>query len=241
MDNRLSDSTNVLRSHYYILKNKFNEFAIPLSINNKLVYLHKMYRGFSKHHFTHSDFMSIIRVLGFKYFNFKCTNIKNLINNAFDNDSLYTSVCLEDSNNNENSDIILNYDNIVLFSNEYKSYIDFENFFNIDKDHLKARNLWLYGKPSIEIVNSNNKFTFNYDKDVLNIVEFYNYIDSCFNSKVSSILQNPISSVYLQLSIAFDFYKITNNIQMFALDIFPSMYDYCITFSIFKYIEEIGN
>ena len=76
---RLKEDCNLLRSHYYILVKKYQSYAVPLVVNGITAYLHKGARGYSYNHFSHTEFKSLIRILGFKFFNFKYTNLESII------------------------------------------------------------------------------------------------------------------------------------------------------------------
>lgn len=238
LTNRNSDDTNILRSHYYILKERYDEQAIPLHLYDTIAYLHKRHRGFAAYHFTHLDFISIIKVLSFRYFHFQCTNLNDILGKSKETESCIMDIEVQEIDNTD-SIPILSESNTLLFNKRCVAKTNTGEFFNYTKDAIKNRNIWLCSMPDIIFIESKDPLLFNYAYDKLNIIHFFNYIKSCFKANISSILQNPILSVYSQISISFEIYKMMKQFDIFTLDIMPSMYDFLITYSFFGYIRDI--
>ncbi|QLI62423.1 HgNV_049 [Dikerogammarus haemobaphes nudivirus] len=245
--NRYEEESNLLRSHYYLLKTRYDDQAVPIKVGDVIIFLHKNFRGYVPHKFTHKDFMSIIRVFGLQYFNVRCKNIKALLQ-TFKTFEDTMMIHVEDNVNNSKIKGlgVLLEDNKSTFEKQiiattnalYKSF---------DVEKLKDRNIALYGTLKFEFLQQENStFQFNIQKtqeenqtEDLNIVHFFKFINKMFNANVSNILQNPISAVFLEFTLAYEIYKIGKNLNVFIESIAPSLYDFAITNKIFNYIENI--
>ena len=253
---RLKEDGNLLRSHYYLLVKKYQYYATPLRINDTTIYIHKGSRGYSYNHFTHREFKSLIRILGFKYFNFKFINLESIISKCNNwTDCEYDILTNDDNNNdknnnnNDNSDdgknnknTTINCPHSLVIKNQ-EIYAKIEKIMNdeflrkldINKFRERKLNLPLDGSLPIIISNDSN------ERQHFNIQSFFKYINNVLKSNVSFILQNCITSVYKELNYKFEFYKIHRNLKLFQLDILPPPADYIITFKLFDYIENIHN
>ena len=264
---RLKEDCNLLRSHYYFLIKKYQFYAVPLVVNGVTAYLHKGPRGYSYNHFTHTEFKSLIRILGFKFFNFKYTNLESIISKCSNwEDCEY--IMLDDSSTETNqhkkklhvkkSDTI-NRSSLTIQNQEIYTKMNRQMkdvfFKNVDISNFQERNLGipLDGKlPIIEIVKNHQegeshknilikRQSPNNQKNHLNLIAFYKYINASLEANVSYILQNCITSVYKDLNIKYEFYKIHGNLNVFQMDILPTPADYITAFKLFDYIENIHN
>ena len=237
---RLKEDGNLLRSHYYLLVKKYQYYATPLTINNTTVYIHKGSRGYSYNHFTHREFKSLIRILGFKYFNFKFINLESIISKYNNWTDCEYDILTNNKKNNTNT-TIKTPDSLVIKNQEI--YTKIEKTMNdeflrkLDINKFQERNLSLPLDGSLPIISTNG---LNETKS-FNIKSFYKYINNTLKSNVSFILQNCISCVYKEIHCKFEFYKIHRNLKLFQLDILPTPADYIITFKLFDYIENIHN
>jgi len=236
---RYEEESNLLRSHYYLLRDRYTESAVPIKIYGNVVYLHKNFRGYVSHKFTHKEFMSIIRVLGMGYFKIKITNAKEVIKNYNNYEDKITSTIIQ-TPNQKNKIGILDLNGYVNFDSKlvHDTTISFEP---IDLDEIKTRNTLLFGGFEFAEIENNDDTLFNYNVDVLNIVHFFKYINLVFNAQVSNILQNPISAVFLEYTHSYEIYKISKNKAIFIEGISPSLYDLLITNTIFSYIKNIAS
>lgn len=234
--NRFEEQSNLLRSHYYLLKRSYTSEAIPLIFQGSTVYLHKDFRGFATHKFTHQDFKSIIKVLGMSYFKIHCLNLKDTIKNYqnFDDEMTYK---IEKGNVTGNVSILSKKNKLKLDSELLNcTKPTFQNF-NIDE--IIERNIGLFGVLNLKIIESNDEILFNYKNKEINIIHYFEYFNRIFNINISTILQNPITSVFIECVEAFELYKINKDIEGFIDIISPSLYDFMITNIIFKYIKNI--
>ena len=77
------------RNNYFILKEKHMNNAVPIKYNGNIVYLHKNVRGWHKDSFSHREMSSLVRVVMFRFFGFRCKNIKDLMNTFTELDIYY--------------------------------------------------------------------------------------------------------------------------------------------------------
>lgn len=234
--NRFEEQSNLLRSHYYLLKTPYTPEAIPLIFQGSTVYLHKDFRGFSAHKFTHQDFKSIIKVLGMRYFKIHCLNLKGVIKNYQNFDDCMTYK-IKKTNLNGNVSVLSKKNKLKL---EYE-LLNFTKptFQNFNIDEIIERSISLFGILNLKIIESNDDLLFNYNNREINIIHYFEYFNHIFNINISTILQNPITSVFIECVEAFELYKINKDIEGFIDIISPSSYDFMITNIIFKYIKNI--
>ena len=211
--------------------------GIPIYFNNYCVFLHKEHRGYNNTKITHSNFLSLIRVLGFSYLGFKCTNLEDILKRV--REYLYCSTdayqvkratdeCTSPSGVLIGGGIL--FDKIVSYQ---QSHTDTPT-----KNDAERFGLWVFGKPII-VQNDHNVKSFKYQND-LELSDFVMYINEVFNSNISAILQNPIMSIFLELKYKYNMYKIFNNINLFRMDVFPSIYDFLVTDLILEYIKNVS-
>lgn len=79
MTNIPDNQLPLVREEYYLLAKKKSKTAIPIKYNSHMAYLHKETRGFSKYGFTNKDMQSIVKLLVFEFFGYKCTNVNSLL------------------------------------------------------------------------------------------------------------------------------------------------------------------
>ena len=134
---RLKENGSLLRSHYYLLANKYQSYAVPLVVNGVTAYLHKGLRGYSYNHFTHTQFKSLIRILGFKFFKFKFTNVKDIISKCNDwSDCEYATTLISNHKDTECKVII----NKKIYTKS-KRYMKDDFLVNVDINIFQERNL----------------------------------------------------------------------------------------------------
>ena len=233
MGSRAKEDSNLLRSHYYLLVKKYQYSATPLRVNKITAYLHKGSRGYSYNHFTHTDFKSLIRILGFKFFNFKFVNLKSIIskcNNWKDCEYL----AKKDEKRHHDSLVIINQE----IPTKMNKYMNDEFLIRVDTNKFQERNLGLPLDGTLPIIEVDGESLM---KNSFDVISFYKYINNVLKSNVSYILQNCITSVYKELNYKYEFYKIHKNLNLFQMDILPTPADYIIAFRIFDYIENIHN
>uniref|UniRef100_A0AAU8GE72 Uncharacterized protein n=1 Tax=Faxonius propinquus nudivirus TaxID=3139431 RepID=A0AAU8GE72_9VIRU len=232
-----TEDTNLLRSHYYLFSEKYDNTATPLTINDNTVYLHKNYRGYGRNYFTHTNFCSLIRILGFKYFKFNIVNLSAMKKNYNQFDDCSYSLVVDDFNNDKITNI-LDINNEIV-SDKYNIYANFENLLNINQSSIIFRNSWLYIDPIINFNNFDSPEYFDYKTNNFSIIHFFKYINYILNSNVSNILQAPIKSVFSNLSLDYNAFILLKDYKTFGKEILPSMYDYLVTYNIFEYIDNI--
>lgn len=79
MSNIPSNQLPLRREEYYILPEKKTKNSVPIKFNNHLAYLHRETRGFATYGFTHKDLQSIVKLMIFAFFGFKCVNVDELL------------------------------------------------------------------------------------------------------------------------------------------------------------------
>ncbi|UBZ25548.1 hypothetical protein CcNV_063 [Crangon crangon nudivirus] len=230
---RLNDQTNLLRSHYYLFKNKYEVSAVGLQVNDSVAYLHKEYRGYGYHHFTHTDLVCMIKVLGFHYFGFRIDNLNESLVLARDMSSCACNYI--PSTEPEVGIYYLYPDNKVDYTMRWVCDAPHRS---VKADILQMRHLHPYGIPHVV---SQDTSRFDYKTLEFNRLDFFEYINTVLKANVSAILQNPISCVYSKLAQVLEIYKYTYNRQLFYSDILPSIYEYMTAINILYYIENINN
>ncbi len=230
--NIFNDETILLRSHYYITKNKETEYSIPIHFNGKTVYITKDYRGYNYQKLTHTHIQSLIRVLGFSYLGFDVKNIDRIIDEV--KMRLHTPAT-RDEMDASTTDFILTKDN-KLIQNKKIIYSSDKNILSLDV--IKARFLWPCTNIPVIVPKKEQKFQFNY-KEPLELHKFVQYINAFFKSNISTVIQSPLILVFNDLNVKYTIYKITNNLNMFSKNICPSIFDYMIVNTIVDYIKTI--
>lgn len=229
--NKITDETNLLRSHYYISKTEYDKYCVPITFNGKTSYIIKEFRGFKNEKFTHVNFISLFRVLGFSFMNFTFDNFDEIMENTLKYIQTFNST----SRQIESQQVGYN---CLNEKNELQpnAYIDFiEDIDKIRYEDVIDRNIWPFGVPQI---SENENTMYNYEnEDTIDFCEFINYINKIFKSNIATILQNPINFVYEEINYKFTMYKLFKNKKLLAFDLLPSIYDYLIAQSILDYIE----
>ncbi|QBB28654.1 hypothetical protein HgNV_049 [Homarus gammarus nudivirus] len=235
--NKYTDDTNVLRSHYYILKTQKSEYSIPIYIKNAKCYIHKESRNFDTDKFTHVNFLSLFRVLAFSYMRFKCNNINEILNTS--KQHLHKKV--ERSVVEKSGCCVLTADGTV----QVDKAIAYQHMITGGGDkelaQLIALNAWAHDKPDIDYIkpDQTNTLLFNYDTPQVELYHFTRYVNNIFKSNISTLLQNPIILVCEDINIKYTMFKIFNNINILACDLFPSVYDFLVAQSILDYIDNV--
>ncbi|UOT91811.1 CmNV_049-like protein [Aratus pisonii nudivirus] len=236
--NILDDNTNLLRTHYYIYKYPVeNNISYPLYIQNSKVYVTKNLRGFDSQKFTHVDFLSYFRVLGFNYMNFKCENLTELIMRAKSH-LLDSTVEIREVETHNSLRYCTTTDGFI----KQGAYIYHEESDALDisiNELTELRDVWPYGAPIIKQVTVSSRFNFDYQNSHIDFCHFIEFINNYFNSNVSSVFQNPIRVIYDELNYKYNTYKVFNNIQQFGFDLFPRLFDYLVTESIFETCQRL--
>ncbi|UVX94915.1 hypothetical protein CsNV_055 [Callinectes sapidus nudivirus] len=231
-NNVMSDDTSALRSHYYISTSEKSKYNAPIYLNsNKKVYIHKELRGFESDKFTHVNFLSLCRVLAFSYMRFKCTNIDKIIDDARSNLLLPADRTIVEcvGNNTVTADGVVKVNQCVRYR---------DNGVILSLDYLQQFNAWPHDKPTIEpITEDANNVLFDYKQNRIDLHHFVEYINTVFKSNVSTILQNPIIMIFEEINIKYNTYRIFNNINLLAHDLFPSVYDFLTAQAILNYIN----
>lgn len=232
--NILTDETNLLRTHYYILKQPKSQNCIPLKFKEKTVYLHKECRGFAKYKFTHVNFISLFRVLGFSYMNFECTNLEEILKKA----KLYIQAPTVErkivKTNLSGRNLLT--DKGLVVKDQYISYREHEDTLNLND--VIDRNAWPFDFPNVKVVEGCD-VTFDYKSKNVDFYHFVIYINRIFNSNIATTLQNPIRIVYEEINSKYNMYRLLNNLQFLGLNLLPSVYDYFTSQSIIDYIENV--
>ena len=234
---RLKEDGNLLRSHYYLLVNKYQSYAVPLVVNGVTAYLHKGLRGYSYNHFSHTQFKSLIRILGFKFFNLKFTNFKDILSKCNDwSDCEYVTTLI--SNDKDTECKVIRNQKIYTKS---KRYMKDDFLLNVNINIFQERNLGLPLDGKRPIIKKSDRSNLIKSKKELKLIAFFKYINKVLKANVSYILQNCITSVYKELNYKYKFYKIHKMVKIFQYDILPTTSDYITAIKIFDYIENVHN
>lgn len=218
------------RSHYYVYAKPYSANAVPVNVSGTVAYIHKEHRGFGRHHFTHNDFVSLVRVLGFKFFNFKCLNVERLIANAESVDMTYTpdAYCCEPADSTAFVQGDRYYAQITRSTRD--------TFFEHANDKTSRRN-WIFGRPALEFCNDGR---FDYDACVFRLTDFCRFVDDTMKTNaLCRLLVNPVTYVYRELEIKLELYRFHRDVDVFKYDAFPSLYDYINALDIFRYIKNL--
>lgn len=73
---RLNETVNTGRTHYYILDEKYDEVAVPISINGETAYFHKQHRGFGRIPFFRKTMDDFCYIVGLEAFGIKIPNLR---------------------------------------------------------------------------------------------------------------------------------------------------------------------
>lgn len=237
--NRYQEESNLLRSHYYILRDKYDEFAVAFKVDTSVVYLHKNFRGYVPHKFTHQEFMSIIRVLGLRYFKLRCVNYKEILKEFTQHTDTITTRVVDQIKPDQRY-FLLKGDNRVDFCARLVQETEL-SFSQFNLEELKGFNIALFGEFKLEPVCSNDPIYFQYDTSELNLIHFFKFVNHTFDADVANILQNCITAVFLEYMQAFELFKIHKRKEAFVQDITPTLYDFLTTNKIFDYIKNIAS
>ncbi len=99
-------------------------------------------------------------------------------------------------------------------------------------ESIKEMIVSVFGKPYYVKISEYNWCKYE-------ILDFCNFIDNLFNSPLSSVLIEPILTVYTETYDLYYMCKATKNRDSFMYIIAPSLYDYIMTRKIFAYIESL--
>ena len=242
---RIDDKTNLLRSHYYLLRQAYTSDCAVINVGGSFAYLHKGHRGYGRVHFTHSNFVSLIKVLAFKYFNFKCYNLSKLLDNIQKTNISYEpAVFIGELNSKDTLNYMAN-DTISGDVNYYQLVTrnTDADFFNIPITE-RSLSMYVFGTPDYKDDEDDKNYELK-DQFEMKIKEFRlqhlcNFINTILKSNVATILINPITFVYRDLIKNIELYKFHRSITIFKHEISPTMYDYATSLSICLYIEHIN-
>lgn len=234
-DNFLTDETNVLRTQYHISHQPESEYNAVLSWNDKKVFIHKEFRKTNNHKITHSNVVSLVRVVAFNYMGFKCDNLESILQKAKAHLLLSTigRVCVvaKPGFGVLHGDGTVEQCTIVAYQEE-----DDDDLPLLD-DLKSADELWPYGVPDLNRLDEINDrfFSLSGNLSLPHFVEFVNHFFQSHN--LATLIQNPLSVVFEELNSKYGLYKMHNNIQILACSLFPSIYDFFTTQCIVNRIE----
>lgn len=232
LTNCLSDETNLLRSHYYVFAKPYDSSCSCFNKNRRPVFLHKMRRGYALNHFTHQNMLSIIRVLGFRYFGFSFTDITNFIHAQQTAIPNVTTIELRaNSNEGKQHPILLPNNTVAQFA--YTEVMKTQAL-PISKNEISSRNCDAFGFPI-----TLNARQFDYATKSFYLIYFCEFINEAFDGEVMRMLQNPITAVFQSLSISFEIHTLMQDRLLFCREIAPSILDFIIADNFFTYAESL--
>lgn len=203
---------------------------MPIEINNKKVYIQKEYRGFKYEKITHTQITSLLKVLAFAYLGFKVENLDAIMEQV--NGSLFFPT--ERTKVDAPGRFILIKDN-KLVSNKRLDYYSESQI--IPATNLRDRHMWPCIRPII-IKEEDKAHTFKYT-EYMKLEHFVAYVNNVFNSKISTIIQNPLILVYNDINIKYTIYKTTNNLNVFSKIVMPSIFDFVSANNLVEYINKL--
>lgn len=214
---------------------KYSKNAVPITLFDKQVFIHKDVRTSNNIKFNHINMISLLRILAFSYMRFKCVNLNNILEHA------KSHLFIEDEIRSVNiikkrGHFSITKDNILLND----SYVDSQYLSSsLSIESIKERNVWAFGKPIIEMIPEDAN-VFNYKLSTINICHFINYINITFKSNMAAtVLQNPIFVVFEEMNDKYCSYKMFNNIHLLSHSLFPSIYDYLTGESILNFVNYV--
>lgn len=194
--------TPLVREEYYLLPTKRSKNAIRIRYNNSMGYLHREPRGFANNGFTHQDIQSIVKLLVFEFFGFRCTNVTELLA-TFDSINIY-----QVQNDTDKAKIIM--------PSEF---------------HMSTM---AFGQPIYTRVESEGNFE---QVQKFRLIDLCIFINKRFKCNISQIIRQPITSLYNKTyPIFYNLQRIKTSI-IFRQFIAPSLYDFAVTRSFLKYLE----
>lgn len=232
---RLTSEGVLLRSCYYFLKNKKSKTAKPIQIDGVTVYLHKEHRGFSNHMFYHKDLVCLIRILAFKYFNYKCMNVINLLHHAKQYNCTYqpSNMVLKSSSSGDVDGDVGETMSMLSYGNDYLESCDRqvnEKFFMGDNnDFTPNRVLPIITKTSDKPVPSK-----------MSMVSFCLFVDGILGENVCTLLYGPIYVVFRDCYRILEMFKFHRNEELLAHSLCPSTYDYFVVINLMNYAKSIS-
>lgn len=241
---RIDDKTNLLRSHYYLLRQAYTSDCAAINVGGSYAYLHKGHRGYGRIHFTHGNFVSFIKVLAFKYFNFKCYNLSKLLDTAHKTNIAYEpGVFIGELNSTQDYNYMANDKNSgdIDYFQLVTRNVD-PDFFNIPITE-RSLSIYIFGTPDYkdnEDLSSETKQKFELIINEFRLQHLCNFVNKILKSSVATVLINPITFVYRDLIKNIELYKFHRSITIFKHEIAPTLYDYATSLSICHYIEHIN-
>ncbi|UVT30849.1 hypothetical protein PvNV_045 [Penaeus vannamei nudivirus] len=229
--NIFSEETDLLRSHYFINKTKQSPYAMRIRVGDTYAYIQKECRGYDYKKITHTQIVSMLRVLGFSYLGFKVSNLEEILQQA--KSSLFATATREEVF--DTGCCILSMDGKI----KRDMRIDYQTITSseiLPIGSIRERYLWPCTKPIIEKMESR---TFDYNTKYIELADFVTYINNIFSANISTIIQGPLLLVYTDIINKYTLYKMTNNLNSFSKNTIPSVFDFLVTDSLIEYIKNL--
>ncbi|UHB41788.1 hypothetical protein MrNuV_ORF065 [Macrobrachium rosenbergii nudivirus] len=215
--NIFSDETNLIRSHYYVSKVKNSDYAIKINFNSTTaLYLQKDHRSNIKGlKITHTDFISLLKVLIITYLGIEVENIESLLQNAMR--MLYSNKVLIRTDDETNAlYTLITTDNTLINTEAYQS-----NQYDLSLVDVKEFELYPFGKPIVKRTNDKLVKPFT-------LYEIVKYINLTFKANISALLQNPIICIYNELNYNYTMYRVLKDEQKYISSVLPTVYEYLV-------------